>query len=282
MIGRRDAVRIQRSLRLSVRGAILALGLLGAFPCASPVVAQTASPAPDSQPAAIPPAGASAAPLAPTQAAPETGAKAAATPAQAASLPPHLTDALLPSALPRDLSPWGMFLSAVVPVKIVMVGLALASLATWTVWLAKTIELWNAKRQARRDFEILAHATSLRAAEKARPRAVPHRAFCRGRGERGRAAPRALPLRASRTAPPPFCRASRRMRAGRSCGGPGFSRRSARRRLLSAFLAPSGESWTVSSASRRPTPPISRWWRPASPRLCSRPPWGSSRPFRRS
>jgi biopolymer transport protein ExbB len=59
-----------------------------------------------------------------------------------------------------------MFLSAVVPVKIVMVGLAFASLATWTVWLAKAIELWNAKRQARRSFEILAHATSLRAAEK--------------------------------------------------------------------------------------------------------------------
>lgn len=166
MIGRRDAVRIQRSLRLSVRGAILALGLLGAFPCASPVVAQTASPAPDSQPAAIPPAGASAAPLAPAQAAPETGAKPAATPAQAASLPPHLTDALLPSALPRDLSPWGMFMSAVVPVKLVMLGLAFASLATWTVWLAKTIELWNAKRLARRGLAVLAGAKSLRAAEK--------------------------------------------------------------------------------------------------------------------
>ena len=43
--------------------------------------------------------------------------------------------------LPRNLSPWGMFVGADVIVKIVMVGLAIASLATWTVWLAKTIEL---------------------------------------------------------------------------------------------------------------------------------------------
>jgi biopolymer transport protein ExbB len=59
-----------------------------------------------------------------------------------------------------------MFLNAVLPVKLVMVGLAFASLATWTVWLAKTHELWNAKRFARRGLEVLASATSLRAAEK--------------------------------------------------------------------------------------------------------------------
>jgi biopolymer transport protein ExbB len=75
-------------------------------------------------------------------------------------------DASLPSTLPRDLSPWGMFLSAVLPVKIVMVGLAFASLATWTVWLAKTIELWFAKRVARRGLAVLASAKSLRAADK--------------------------------------------------------------------------------------------------------------------
>src|SRR6185369_14370599 len=43
--------------------------------------------------------------------------------------------------LPRNLSPWGMFLGADIIVKTVMVGLAIASLVTWTVWLAKTIEL---------------------------------------------------------------------------------------------------------------------------------------------
>jgi len=43
--------------------------------------------------------------------------------------------------LPRNLSPWGMFLGADIVVKAVMVGLAIASLVTWTVWLAKSIEL---------------------------------------------------------------------------------------------------------------------------------------------
>jgi biopolymer transport protein ExbB len=62
-----------------------------------------------------------------------------------------------------------MFLSAVPIVKAVMVGLAFASLVTWTVWLAKTIELWNAKRVARRGLEVLANAKSLRAAEKDLP-----------------------------------------------------------------------------------------------------------------
>ena len=51
--------------------------------------------------------------------------------------------------LPRDLSPWGMFTSADVVVKVVMIGLIIASIVTWTVWLAKTIELMKARRQAK-------------------------------------------------------------------------------------------------------------------------------------
>ena len=43
--------------------------------------------------------------------------------------------------LPRDLSPWGMFMAADVVVKAVMIGLAFASVLTWTIWLAKVIEL---------------------------------------------------------------------------------------------------------------------------------------------
>jgi hypothetical protein len=50
------------------------------------------------------------------------------------------------AALPRDLTPWGMFMSAHPVVKCVIVGLALASIVTWTIWLAKTIELLGAKR----------------------------------------------------------------------------------------------------------------------------------------
>ncbi len=51
--------------------------------------------------------------------------------------------------LPRDLSPWGMFMAADVVVKAVMVGLAFASVLTWTIWLAKVIELIAARRRMR-------------------------------------------------------------------------------------------------------------------------------------
>lgn len=47
----------------------------------------------------------------------------------------------------RELSPWSMFMSAGVIVKVVMIGLALASLATWTIFFAKTIELLLAQRR---------------------------------------------------------------------------------------------------------------------------------------
>jgi biopolymer transport protein ExbB len=57
--------------------------------------------------------------------------------------------------LPRNLSPWGMFLNADIVVKAVMVGLAFASLVTWTVWLAKTIELRSARRIALRRIRML-------------------------------------------------------------------------------------------------------------------------------
>ena len=147
------------------RGAGLVTAFSVLFFCAAPLGAQPSSLAPEAAPvAAAPP---EMAPVSSPEAMPVTdaapAAEGAAPPAEAA---PRATNAVLPSTLPRDLSPWGMFLSAVLPVKIVMVGLALASLATWTVWLAKTIELWMARAQARRNFEILAHATSLRAAEK--------------------------------------------------------------------------------------------------------------------
>jgi biopolymer transport protein ExbB len=56
--------------------------------------------------------------------------------------------------LPRNLSPWGMFLNADIVVKAVMIGLAFASLVTWTVWLAKTIELGGAGRLARRRIRL--------------------------------------------------------------------------------------------------------------------------------
>jgi biopolymer transport protein ExbB len=63
--------------------------------------------------------------------------------------------------LPRDLSPWSMFASADILVQAVMVGLAFASLVTWTVWLAKTVELLQARRALRRALGAVAAERSL-------------------------------------------------------------------------------------------------------------------------
>ena len=53
------------------------------------------------------------------------------------------------AALPRDLTLWGMFVHADKVVKAVLVGLAFASVITWTVSLAKTVEIVLAKRRVR-------------------------------------------------------------------------------------------------------------------------------------
>jgi biopolymer transport protein ExbB len=66
-----------------------------------------------------------------------------------------------PATLPRDLTPWGMFLSADPLVKAVLIGLAFASVVTWTVWLAKTIELVLSGMRVRAALRLLAPARRL-------------------------------------------------------------------------------------------------------------------------
>ena len=65
------------------------------------------------------------------------------------------------ATLPRDLSPWGMFMAADQIVKAVMIALALASVVSWTVWLAKSLELFGAKRRAQNGIRALAQARAL-------------------------------------------------------------------------------------------------------------------------
>jgi biopolymer transport protein ExbB len=67
--------------------------------------------------------------------------------------------------LPRNLSPWNMFVNADIVVQAVMVGLAIASLVTWTVWLAKTIEVRRKTAAARRRLSMLETDTVLAKAE---------------------------------------------------------------------------------------------------------------------
>ncbi|WP_460275942.1 tonB-system energizer ExbB [Celeribacter sp. ULVN23_4] len=66
----------------------------------------------------------------------------------------------------HDLSPIGMYRSADIVVKLVMLGLVFASFVTWTVWVAKTLELWGARWRVRRARTVLAKAATLAEAER--------------------------------------------------------------------------------------------------------------------
>src|SRR5215468_4466504 len=79
----------------------------------------------------------------------------------AAPLPSLAQDNVVATAtLPRDLSPWGMYINADPVVKAVLIGLVFASVVTWTVWLAKTIEIVLAKRRVGAAIKILAGVRS--------------------------------------------------------------------------------------------------------------------------
>jgi biopolymer transport protein ExbB len=101
----------------------------------------------------------------------EATATAPSTPAElppaAPASPPALSPgaaALSPSILPKDLSVWGMFMAADWLVQAVMVGLAIASVVTWTVFVAKSLELAAAFRRQRAVLLAVDAAASLDAA----------------------------------------------------------------------------------------------------------------------
>ncbi|MGA8136756.1 MAG: tonB-system energizer ExbB [Pseudomonas gingeri] len=64
--------------------------------------------------------------------------------------------------MPHDLSPWAMYQNADIVVKVVMIGLAIASIITWTIWIAKGFELLGAKRRLRREMHALKKASTLK------------------------------------------------------------------------------------------------------------------------
>lgn len=89
-------------------------------------------------------------PAPPATSVPQTIAPAPQTPA--VPQPP------ITLSLPKDLSPWGMFMAADIVVKAVMIGLVFASVLTWTIWLAKAVELLLARRRLAEAIEALGKA----------------------------------------------------------------------------------------------------------------------------
>jgi biopolymer transport protein ExbB len=127
-----------------------------AAPAPAPALSQPQQPAIPAQaaPAAQAPAPAAPAPSAAAQAASD----ASASSSESRSLKPTAV------AL-RELSPWSMFLSADVLVKAVMIGLAFASLLTWTIFIAKIIELSVVQRKLRSALGKISEARSLAEAQ---------------------------------------------------------------------------------------------------------------------
>jgi biopolymer transport protein ExbB len=97
-----------------------------------------------------------------------TSSGAAVAPAFPADNAVAAADAAKPKAMQvtlHELSPWSMFLSADILVKAVMIGIAFASLVTWTVFIAKMIELTFVQRRLRAALRMIADSRSLAEAQ---------------------------------------------------------------------------------------------------------------------
>jgi biopolymer transport protein ExbB len=98
---------------------------------------------------------------------------AVAAPAEASVAAPLTSDASAETSKPlkpvantlHELSPWTMFLAADVLVKAVMIGLALASLLTWTIFIGKMIELSSARSRLRGALKRISESRSLAEAQ---------------------------------------------------------------------------------------------------------------------
>ena len=123
---------------------------------------------PATQPAAVAPAPAdTAAPATPPVATPDATAPANA--ADGAAVPAEDAQQIVAEegnslGMAHDLSPWGMYKNADIIVKIVMIGLAIASIITWTIWIAKGFEVLGAKRRLRTEIANLKKARTLKEA----------------------------------------------------------------------------------------------------------------------
>lgn len=150
-------MRAKGCLLASLLGFVIAFGAL-------PLRAQeTAQPAPPAVTQQVPQTDAPASAQPQGQATPSTASTAQApVNGNAPTVPPQPSQTIstIP-AMPHNLSPWGMFMAADIVVKAVMLGLAFASFVTWTVWLAKTIELATATAAARKVYHSLVEASSL-------------------------------------------------------------------------------------------------------------------------
>src|SRR5712671_1595163 len=143
-------------------GVVFALAMLSLAPPSS--AQQKTPPAPQQTPAQPQPPALSAQAAPPAQA-PAPSIATHPAPAPAASEDGGSRSLKSTTVALRELSPWSMFLSADILVKAVMIGLAFASLVTWTIFIAKMIELSLAQRKLRAALGKISDARSLAEAQ---------------------------------------------------------------------------------------------------------------------
>ena len=131
-----------------MRRSLIPAGLVIALALATPLAAQSSTS----------PAAAQASP----SAAPATAVPDAAAPTLETSAPPQGSIGGLAG---HELSPWSMFLSADIIVKFVMCSLAFASLVTWTVLIAKSVEIATARRSLTTSLVRIGAARTLHEAQ---------------------------------------------------------------------------------------------------------------------
>ena len=145
--------------------AVLSLASLSSAQQKTPPAPQQPPALSQSQPPAFP------AQAAPPAQAPAPSVAAQPAPAPAASDPPETSadggsrSLKSTTVALRELSPWSMFVSADILVKAVMIGLAFASLVTWTIFIAKMIELSLIQRKLRAALGEVSNARSLAEAQ---------------------------------------------------------------------------------------------------------------------
>lgn len=77
--------------------------------------------------------------------------------------------------IPLSFSPWEMFLNAGSVVQCVMILLALASLLTWTIFIAKSVEFLSVRRKLKTAEKMLEEADTLALGERStRPNSIAH------------------------------------------------------------------------------------------------------------
>jgi len=88
-----------------------------------------------------------------------------AVPVEEPAAPHNVEGSVDRTTLPHDLSPVGMYMQADLVVKSVMIGLAVASILTWAIFLSKSLELFGIRHRTRSLSERIAHSRTLAEAE---------------------------------------------------------------------------------------------------------------------